>query len=87
MLGLTAGAVDILYFLHTAQDLSLTTNISTAHTPLMLAAEENRPDVVRALLLHGAHVDATSRQTALISHRLSFQTDTRMTGMAIHLSV
>jgi ankyrin repeat protein len=37
--------------------------ISDAETPLMLAAEEDRPDVVRALLLHRAHAEAVSRQT------------------------
>ena len=61
----------------TAHDLSHTKCISAAQTPLMLAAEEDRPDVVRALLLHGAQVDATSRQYIPISHRLSFQTDTK----------
>lgn len=37
---------------------------SDAETPLMLAAEEDRPDVVRLLLLHKAHADAMSRQIA-----------------------
>ena len=50
----------------------------------MLAAEEDRPDVVRLLLLHKAHADAMSRQAArmLPLHR---ESDKKVTGQAIPL--
>jgi ankyrin repeat protein len=63
MLGLKAGNADSLSCKFTPSN-SL---CSAGETPLMLAAKEDRPDVMRALLSHKAHVDAFSRQELRIS--------------------
>ena len=46
----------------------------------MLAAKEDRPDVMRALLSYKAHVDAFSRQELRISFP-DVQNDPQLAGM------